>query len=69
MSATRIVQEHDGRFAARNDEHPKIIGRGASKEEALGDYAGKLAHLISQEVTDGTDCEDWSGRDSESWKD
>lgn len=70
MKATvRIVREHDGRFAARNEEHPKLVGRGATEDAARRDFEKQLADLIRQEVAGVSDYEDWSGRGSEDWRD
>lgn len=69
MKDPRIVKEHDGRFAARSDDHPKLVGRGATEVEAMADFKKRLADFLYEEMMDANSYEDWSGRHSEDWKD
>lgn len=70
MTPLRIIKEHDGRFAARNDAHPKIVGRGATEAEARADFEQRLAAVLRDEADGfGADHEDWSGKPYDAWKD
>jgi hypothetical protein len=66
----RLVKEHDGRFAARIDTHPRLVGRGATEEAARRDLEERLPAADEAETSyDGSDYEDWDPRPLEFRKD
>lgn len=56
----RVIQEHDGRWAARSNALPTSVGYGRTETEARADLERIRLALMESDDDDGAhDYEDW----------
>ena len=60
----RVIQEHDGRWAARSNAYPTCIGYGSTEAEARAEF-DRVISVLKEDDYDFADHEDWSGKPGE----